>query len=325
MNLCPLPFPSLPFQRLQFLSGEASKSFHCLQKVAKNFREFGTYQWVTGESGRKKFPAADRPPEAGPERAPGLGVRIELVNCVRFHFLHFPSKGFNFFPARLPKVSIGLQKVAKNFREFGLINGLRANAPEKTFRGRIARRNLTGTSAGNRRPHQTRKLCPSLHRPRAVLARHPARLDRPARKNISLTFVFPKNLSLKSGNWLMSPMTQVRAIAWNDSVTGGDRLKAAVGCTGAVRHFARIPSSIEDAHTAQWRASLEGLVKASCPALCCYSRAAPYGRSVPGADVRRAINDAVLRTKKRVSGVSVEFSRKSTLKAVACPVPRQAR
>ena len=67
------PFPSLPFQRLHFPSKRASKRFHCFPKVAKSCKKFpriGTYQWLRGGSGRKKFPPADARPSVG---APGSG------------------------------------------------------------------------------------------------------------------------------------------------------------------------------------------------------------------------------------------------------------
>ena len=57
---CPLPFPSVPFQRLQFLSAEASKSFHSLQKVAKNFRESGLINGLQAIRGGKKQLAGKR-------------------------------------------------------------------------------------------------------------------------------------------------------------------------------------------------------------------------------------------------------------------------
>ena len=55
------PFPSVPFQRLQFLSAGASKSINSLQIVAKNFREFGLSKGC-GRARRKKTSAA---PTAG--------------------------------------------------------------------------------------------------------------------------------------------------------------------------------------------------------------------------------------------------------------------
>ncbi len=72
-----------------------------------------------------------------------------------FHFLPFLSKGFTFLQNGLPNASIAfqkLQKVAKNFRESGLINGLRAASAGKNFRrptpGRASERPAPGPREG---------------------------------------------------------------------------------------------------------------------------------------------------------------------------------
>ena len=64
-------------------------------------------------------------------------VRSDRGRPGDFHFLPFLSKGFTFLPNGLPNASIAfqkLQKVAKNFRELGLINGLGAALAGKNFR-----------------------------------------------------------------------------------------------------------------------------------------------------------------------------------------------
>ena len=76
-------------------------------------------------------------------RAAGAGggsnsVRLLPGRAISISFLSFP-KGFPFLPNGLPNASFPfqkLQKVAKNFREFGLINGLRAAPGGKNFRRR---------------------------------------------------------------------------------------------------------------------------------------------------------------------------------------------
>jgi hypothetical protein len=50
-----------------------------------------------------------------------------------FHFLHFPSKGFNFLPKRLPKASIPFQKLQK----------ISANLDLSTGYGRMKRKNFS--------------------------------------------------------------------------------------------------------------------------------------------------------------------------------------
>ena len=92
-----------------------------------------------------RFPRLGRPPTiASTDERPGgrpiarraTGVLAdtlwgELVRPRGFKFLQTASKSFNFFPRGLPKGFHSFPKVAKNFRESGLINGLRANEAKK--------------------------------------------------------------------------------------------------------------------------------------------------------------------------------------------------
>ena len=171
-----LSFPFLPKASISFQG--AFQKFPCVAKSCKKFPRFGTYQWVTGDLGRKKLPSWALPsgrvqhrPSADLlgrkirrrsvyyseqnqgiiqlllfTRPPAPASRIERARppsrrrplrldprpapfpfpSLSFQRLQFiskaPSKNFHAFP-----------KVAKNFRDSGLINGLRATLAEKNF------------------------------------------------------------------------------------------------------------------------------------------------------------------------------------------------
>ncbi len=81
------PFPSLPFQRLQFISEGASKTFHPFPKVAKNFRDSGLIKGLRAVPAGKKFrsPTCGSSPKSGrPRRRVKQSIITTLITPLAF-------------------------------------------------------------------------------------------------------------------------------------------------------------------------------------------------------------------------------------------------
>ncbi len=165
-----ISFLFFPRAAISFQNG--FQKFQFVAKSCKKFPRFGTYQWVTRDSGRKsnsqaahwsQDPSKPKPSSRAPKGAwrsrgrralnipldrhvPPDQVRGFLAMTDRGAGTRRPHRTRELGPLPFPSVSFqglqfpsktasknfhGLQKFAKNFRDSGLINGLRATLAEK--------------------------------------------------------------------------------------------------------------------------------------------------------------------------------------------------
>ena len=129
-----LQIPSKNFHFFPRRLPKASIAFQKLQKISENRDLSRGY----GRTRRKKLAGAPIA-AGGPNRR--AATRRNAPMCEPpparppdFHFLQFPSKGFNFFPRRLPKASIAFQKLQKISANRDLSRGYGRTRRKKTCR-----------------------------------------------------------------------------------------------------------------------------------------------------------------------------------------------
>ena len=106
-----ISFTFLPKASISFR--KRFQKFQSVSKSCKKFPRIGTYQWVTGERGQKKF-RARRPPGAAPRHAPGPARRRrrESLWRPRAHGLRTLRNSFD-----LPLILIGLARIGNGVKQ----------------------------------------------------------------------------------------------------------------------------------------------------------------------------------------------------------------